>query len=202
MSEPTSSEPTAPSEPGPTPAGRGGFSFPLKVLAGATALLILALVIGLLLPGRWEVERSTLVAAPPAAVFAWLDGPRAWDEWAPLGDVESSFSGPERGAGATRSWDHPEFGDGRFAIVSTAPDREVRYHVEVQEGSLITDGTLRLAPEGAGTRVTWTEAGDFGPNPLMGYTALGMDRMQGNQMENALRRLAELAERSGAGAAR
>jgi hypothetical protein len=26
----------------------------------------------------------------------------------------------------------------------------------------------------------------------MGYTALGMDRMQGNQMENALRRLAEL----------
>jgi hypothetical protein len=169
------------------------FSFPLKVLAGASALLILALVVGFLLPGRWEVERSVLVAAPPTEVFAWLDSPRRWDEWALLGDVESTFAGPERGSGATRSWNHPELGDGTFAILATRPDAEVQYRVEVQEGTLITEGTLRLAPEGAGTRVTWTEAGDFGPNPLMGYTALGMDRMQGNQMENALRRLAELA---------
>jgi uncharacterized protein YndB with AHSA1/START domain len=136
-----------------------------------------------------------LVATPPAAVFPWLDDPRRWDEWAPLGDVETTFSGPARGSGAMRSWDDPEMGDGRFTILTAEADREVRYRVEVQEGALITQGTLRLAPEGAGTRVTWTEVGDFGPNPLMGYTALGMDRMQGNQMENALRRLAELASR-------
>jgi hypothetical protein len=169
------------------------FSFPLKVLAGSSALLILALVVGFLLPGRWQVERSVLVAAPAATVFPLLDSPRGWDRWAPLGDVESSFAGPEHGPGASRSWDHPELGDGTFSILSTRPDREVQYRVEVQEGSLVTQGTLRLAPEGEGTRVTWTEVGDFGPNPLMGYTALGMDRMQGNQMENALRRLAELA---------
>ena len=83
-------------------------------------------------------------------------------------------------------------GDGKFTILATRADREVQYRVEVQEGTLVTHGTLLLTREGAGTRVTWTEAGDFGSNPLMGYTALGMDRMQGNQMENALRRLAEL----------
>ena len=187
-----SPESAAPAD-GPTPEGRGGFSFPLKVLAGASALLILALVVGFLLPGRWEVERSVVVAAPPAAVYPWLDDPHGWDRWAPLGDVKSTFSGPARGAGATRSWDDPDLGDGTFTILAAEPDRAVQYRVEVQEGTLVTQGTLSLAPEGAGTRVTWTEVGDFGSNPLMGYTALGMDRMQGNQMENALRRLSELA---------
>src|SRR5262249_4606763 len=137
----------------------------------------------------------TLVAASPDSVFPLLDDPRRWSDWAPLGDVQSSFSGPERGPGATRSWDHPELGDGVFRIVSTVPGREVRYHVEVQKGSLATDGTIELAPEGTGTRVTWTEAGDFGRNPLMGYTARGMDRMQGPQMEHALAELAEKAKR-------
>ena len=169
------------------------FSFPLKVLATASALLIAALVVGIVLPGRWEVERTVVVSAPPPAVFPWLDDPHRWDQWAPMGDVESTFSGPARGSGATRSWDHPEMGDGKFIILATREDREVQYRVEVQEGTLVTHGTLRLTPEGAGTRVTWTEMGDFGWNPLMGYTALGMDRMQGNQMENALRRLSELA---------
>ena len=171
------------------------FSFPLKVLAGASALLILALVVGFLLPGRWQVERTVRVAAPPEAVFPWLDDLRRWEEWAPLGDVASTLSGPERGTGAKRSWDDPAMGDGTFTILATVQDREVQYRVDVQEGTLITQGTLRLAPEGSGTRVTWTEVGDFGPNPLMGYTALGMDRMQGNQMENALRRLADLSAR-------
>jgi carbon monoxide dehydrogenase subunit G len=193
VSEPSAApEPAAP--PSRAPVAEYRFSFPLKVLASASALLIVALVVGLLLPGRWEVERSVLVAAPPEAVFSWLDDPHRWDAWAPMGDVESSFSGPERGSGATRSWDDPEMGDGRFTILATQADREVQYRVEVQGGSLITQGTLRLVPEGTGTRVTWAEVGDFGPNPLLGYTALGMDRMQGNQMDNALRRLADLAE--------
>ena len=181
------------SAPAPDAPAEYRFSFPLKVLVGASALLILVLVVGLLLPGRWQVERTVLVAAPPEAVFPWLDDPRRWEGWAPLGDVESTLSGPERGSGAKRAWNDPEMGDGTFTILATVRDREVQYRVDVQEGTLITQGTLRLAPEGSGTRVTWVEVGDFGPNPLMGYTALGMDRMQGNQMENALQRLADRA---------
>ena len=180
------------SEPIPSPSPRpAGVSFPLKVLTGAILLLVALLLIGFLLPGSWEVERSVLVAAPPAAVFPALEDPRRWDDWAPLGEIPATFSGPERGAGATRRWDHAEYGDGVFTIVATVPDQEVRYHVEVQEGSLVTDGTFRLTAEGDGTRVTWTEAGDFGWNPLLGFMARGMDRVQGNQMELALAKLAQ-----------
>ena len=163
------------------------------MLTAAVGLLVLGLVIGIALPGSWEVERSATVSAPPAAVFPWLDDPRRWDEWAPLGDVTATFTGPQRGAGATRRWDHPELGDGLFAIVSTVPDREVSYRVEVQEGRMITEGTLRLEPEGTGTRVVWRERGDFGNNPLLGYVARTMDRAQGAQMERALTTLGEKA---------
>ncbi len=171
------------------------FSFPLKALAVAATVLIAALAVGFLLPGTWEAERSALVEASPTVVFAWLDDPRRWDEWAPLGDVTPTFSGPDRGPGATRAWDHPELGDGSFTILATTLDREVHYRVRVQDRSLVTEGVLRLEPEGSATRVTWYERGDFGSNPLLGYMARGMDRMQGAQMENALQRLAGLASR-------
>ena len=166
-------------------------SFPLKVLSAAIVLLVLALLIGFLLHGRWDVERSAVVAAPPAAVFPWLDDPHQWDQWAPLGEVAATFSGPPRGPGASRRWNHPEVGDGVFTILSTIADREVRYRVEVQGGRMVTEGTLRLTADRAGTRVTWQEQGDFGTNPLLGYLALSMDRIQGAQMEGSLARLGE-----------
>jgi carbon monoxide dehydrogenase subunit G len=83
-------------------------------------------------------------------------------------------------------------GDGVFTILSTILDREVRYRVEVQGGRMVTKGTLRLTAEGSGTQVTWQEQGDFGRNPLLGYVARSMDRLQGAQMEGSLARLREL----------
>jgi uncharacterized protein YndB with AHSA1/START domain len=167
------------------------FSFPLKVLTAASSLLALFLLVGVVLSGRWAVERSATLPAPPAAVFPWVDDPRRWDEWAPLGDIQATFSGPAHGAGAARSWSDPEVGDGVFTIVSAVPDQKVAYRVEVQEGKLITEGTLTLTAQAGGTRVTWEERGDFGHNPLLGYIARTMDRTQGAQMEQALARLSE-----------
>ena len=59
------------------------------------------------------------------------------------------------------------------------------------EGGLETHGTLRLdsAPSGTGTRVTWTEEGDFGWNPLLSWFALGMEPRQGAQLSIGLETL-------------
>jgi uncharacterized protein YndB with AHSA1/START domain len=169
-------------------------SFPLKVLWSAVALLVLGLVVGFLLPGTWQAQRSATIAAPPERVFPLIDSPRSWGEWAPLGDVKATFEGPEHGAGATRRWDDPQVGDGVFTIVSAQPDREVQYRVEVQKGKMMTEGTVTLAPApGGGTTVTWAERGDFGHNPMLGYIARNMDQTQGAEMDGALRKLAALA---------
>ena len=59
----------------------------------------------------------------------------------------------------------------------------------MEGGSLRTDGRIDLVPVEGGTRVTWTEEGDFGWNPLMGYWALAMERVQGRELQKGLDRL-------------
>ena len=168
-------------------------SFPLKVLWSAVAILVAGLLIGFLLPGTWQAQRSAIIAAPPERVFALVDSPKTWGEWAPLLNINATFEGPEHGAGAVRRWDDPQIGDGVFTIVSAEPSHQVDYRVEVQKGALKTEGTITLDPAPGGTRVTWVEHGDFGHNPMLGYIAHNMNKTQGAEMEGALQKLGELA---------
>ncbi|MBW3535753.1 MAG: SRPBCC family protein [Gemmatimonadetes bacterium] len=158
--------------------------------------MILFLGIGLALPGTWTAERSATLDAPPERVFAWVDAPAAWQSWTAWPDVALERAGPERGEGASVRWADDTWGEGVFTITASEPPRELRYEVRVQEGSMVTRGSLRLEPAGPGTRVTWRESGDFGWNPLMGYAALGMDRMQGAELEKGLARLDSVAAAS------
>jgi hypothetical protein len=166
-----------------------------KVVASLAAFGALVLGVGVALPGTWSAERSTVVGAPPDSVFAWIEAPRRWDRWTPWGGLESTFSGPDRGAGATRSWDDPFMGEGTFTITASERPRRLEYRVEVEDGAMVTRGAFTLDAAGpASTRVTWRESGDFGWNPLMGYAALNMDRIQGTELERGLVRLRLLAE--------
>lgn len=166
-----------------------------KVVAALGALGILVLGVGLALPAAWDVDRTIRIDAPADSIYRWLDDPIAWQAWTVWGGVELMASGPERGAGATLRWDDPYLGDGVFTVVATEPPRLVRYRVEVEGGAMVTEGRLTLTPaQGTGTTVTWHERGDFGWNPMMGYAALNMGRIQGVELERALRRLEALVE--------
>jgi hypothetical protein len=56
-------------------------------------------------------------------------------------------------------------------------------------------GILLLAPDGSGTRVTWTNEGDMGSSPINRYFGLMMDSMVGPDFDAGLRNLKALAER-------
>lgn len=167
-----------------------------RILAGLSLLLALGLGVGLVLPGTWEARRSTVVAAPPDSVFEHLDVLERWKGWTPWSDVEVTTSGPSRGPGATMMWDDPFAGRGAFRIVTSRSPERMEYRVDV-EGGLSVIGTFDLEPVAGGTRVSWTEQGDFGWNPLMSWAALTMGRVQGAQLEQGLVRLATVV-RTGA----
>lgn len=175
-------------------SGRASFlSVAWKVVAGLALLGALVLVGGLLLPGTWEATRTIHIDAPPEDVRPWIETLERWDAWTFWGEVEAEASGPPSGAGATRSWDEPFHGQGTFTLTEATP-RRIAYRVEVEGGAMVTRGTLTLDPEDGGTRVTWTELGDFGWNPLMGYAALTMGRVQGTELRRSLQRLQAIVQ--------
>ncbi len=181
---------------------RGLFGPGIFVLGGGAVLLLLFLLVGFLLPGSWEARAEATLGAPAADVLPFLDSPEGWAAWTEWPD-STTRTGPERGAGAAMSWSSRELGSGSFRIVEATAGRVV-YAVRVEGtggSALETRGAIVLTPADGGTSVTWSEAGDLGSNPLMGYWALTMDRAQSTELSKSLDRLAVLVDES-AGEAR
>ncbi len=159
-------------------------------ISGMALVLLTFLGVGFALSGQWSAERDRVVGATPGEVHRVLADLAIWPEWSSIGQVDGALSTPSSGEGATLSWDDPEWGQGVFTLTEVDSDG-VAYEVRVEGGSLQTRGRIVLAPESAGTRVTWREEGDFGWNPLLAWFALGMDRVQGTEMEKSLDALEE-----------
>lgn len=168
------------------------------VAAGILAALMGCFVtVGILLPGTIEVTRSLEITAPPERVFSLLNDLAAWDAWTPWADLESRLEGPRTGQGARRVWDDPQLGSGSLTITASTPASAVSYVVEVEGGAIRFEGSFAVEPRASASLVTWTERADLGWNPLLGWTALGMEESQGMQLEESLARLKEQAESGG-----
>ena len=169
------------------------------ILIGLVALIVLLALIGLFLPSAAHVERSVSIAAPPAAVYDIVDDLRRFNEWSPWFEKDPkarySFSGPERGVGSRLEWssDHSSVGTGSQEIVESVPDQRVRTHLDFgSQGS--GESVLTIAPEAAGTKLTWGFDTDLGNNILRRYFGLAMDSIVGAEYEHGLGKLKALAE--------
>lgn len=167
----------------------------LKGFISVLALLLVGfVVVGLALPGDWSAARSRVVAAPASQVFPYLEDLTLWRDWSSMGQVQGTLSDPSRGEGATLSWDDPQWGAGTFRLTGVTALEQVRYEVLVEDGDLRTRGVIQLTSRGDSTAITWHEEGDLGWNPLLAWFALGMDRMQGEELQKSLDRLQALLE--------
>ena len=167
------------------------------VLGGGAFLLVVFLTVGFLLPSAWEARAEVVVDAPARAIMPLIDSPEGWTRWTTWPDSGTTRTGPASGAGASVAWDDRELGRGRFTIDEVQPDRSVAYSVEVEGvggAAQRTTGEISLgeAP-GGGTLLRWREEGDLGSNPLMGYWARSMRRMQSAEMVKSLDRLVAAA---------
>lgn len=164
------------------------------VLGGGAVLLTAVLLVGFFLPTQWSVTVELRVDATAEAVMPFLDSPEGWAEWTVWPDSGLTRTGPERGAGAKIAWDDPELGAGSFSI-SAASAHTVRYAVLVDGAAntlMTTNGTLELEPLGSATMIHWTESGDLGRNPLMGFWGLTMEAAQTRELHKSLEQLGEL----------
>jgi uncharacterized protein YndB with AHSA1/START domain len=163
------------------------------------AIVALLLLIGLLLPSGFKVQRSILIAAPAAKIYPLIADPRQWKNWGVWNRrdpaMAMTYAGADSGAGAKWSWQSKTEGNGEMEFMAAVPDERIDYVLTFPEFGMSSRGQLRLEPEGAATRVTWTNEGDMGANPINRYFALMMDRMVGPDFEAGLANLKGLAEK-------
>jgi effector-binding domain-containing protein len=169
-----------------------------KILIALGAILILALVVGLLLPRHVKVERSVLIDRPASLVFATVNSFQLFPKWSPWQDLDpnmhQTMEGARDGVGAKLVWSgNAKVGSGTQLITASVPDRSVASDLDFS-GMGIAKSLIALTPEGAMTRATWSLDIDMGGNPVGHYFGLTMDGMIGKDFASGLAKLKTLVE--------
>jgi uncharacterized protein YndB with AHSA1/START domain len=170
-----------------------------RAVLAVTAVIVLLLGIGLVLPSGFKVQRSVVINAPASKVYPLIADPRQWKQWAVWNRrdpaMQMQYSGAESGTGAKWEWQSKTEGNGAMEFTAAVPNKHVDYMLSFPDLGMSSRGELRLMAEGPGTRVTWTNEGDMGNNPVNRYFGLVMDRLVGPDFEAGLGNLKTLAER-------
>lgn len=174
----------------------------LRAVLGLVILVAVVLGVGMMLPSAFKVERTAVIAVPPDQVYPLIAAPREWARWSVWNrrdpNMQITYGGPSSGLGARWSWDSKSEGKGAMEFTEgTVPER-IGYRLTFPEFGMTSTGRLLLTAVDVagkpGTRVSWTNEGDMGGNPLNRWFAVFMDRLVGPDFEAGLANLKQLAE--------
>jgi uncharacterized protein YndB with AHSA1/START domain len=175
----------------------------LKKIAIVLAVLVVALVAFVASrPSAYHVERSNVIAAPPETVFGFVVDLREWEKWSPWEKLDpqmkKTIDGPMRDVGMKYSWEgNAEAGKGTMTLVRVDPPRALDIRLDFEEPmSAQAETGFTFAPEGDGTRVTWSMEGYNGFLGKAFGLVMDMEATIGAEYEKGLAALQELSEAS------
>jgi|HubBroStandDraft_5_1064220.scaffolds.fasta_scaffold181022_2 hypothetical protein len=170
----------------------------IKIFGALVALWLVLVLIGFLLPGHYRVERSVVINAKPAAIYPLVGDLRAWQKWGvwfardPAMQIEYSPATTE--VGAWSQWKSKSQGDGKMIISATHPDDDFEYSMVFSDIGMVSHGTMALAADPGGTRVTMAMDGDLGRNPVYRWFGVFMNKLVGPDFEAGLANLKRVSE--------
>jgi hypothetical protein len=181
----------------------------IKIGAVLALIAMIIFVIPFGLPGQYRVVRTVNIDAQPADIHPSVNTLKEWPKWSAwttekYPDMKITYSGPESGVGAIDEFEGESVGGhGRFEITKSHPQEGIEYKLDFDHGSMVSTGGIKYAPEGQGTKVTWTNEGELGINPISRWcNAFGlMDRMMGPDFETGFANLKKKVEAEVAAAA-
>lgn len=165
-----------------------------KLIFAIIGFVVLLIVIGLALPRYGRVVVTTDIDAPAATVFAQLNDFHRVQLWSPLTATDPNarlvFSGPNRGVGATMTWDGAIIGTGTQTITASRPYEHV--------STLLNNGEAKtwfdLVAQTGTTSVSWGFETDYGLNVAGRYVALLLNNVIRQEHVKAIDNLKVLAE--------
>lgn len=177
-----------------------------KILLGIVVMVVVLiavfLVMVMLQPAHYQVERSTTINAPAPVVFGLVNDFHKWDSWSPWAKLDRnmkvSYDGAPSGTGAMYSWSgNSQVGEGKMTILESHPSDLVKIKLEFIKPFAATDTTdFTFTPSGNSTNVKWTMSGD---NNFVGKAFslfMNMDKMVGGDFEKGLAQMKKAAEQA------
>ena len=169
----------------------------LSLLSAAAVLLVM----GLILPHRYHVQRSILINAAPDSIHPWVEDFRHWPSWATWNrsdpTLEYDYAGPPFGKGATQRWRSTQSGSGSLTITYSDVRRGVWFTEQLADG-ITGKGSLSYAETHGVTAVTWQDEGEL-PRVIGGFLRGHFEEVLGKHLEEGLARLKREVEESQAG---
>lgn len=171
-----------------------------KILLGLGLIIAAIAAAAAVQPSHFHVERSIVVDAPAANVFAELNDLHHWEAWSPWAKLDpnatSSYEGPESGVGAIMRWDgNMDVGKGSMTITESAQDERVKLRLDFEKPMAGTNTSeFRLTPSGTGTMVNWSIEGENHFIAKVMSLFMNCDEMIGGYFEQGLQNLKQVAQ--------
>ncbi len=175
----------------------------IRIVVALLVVLVAAAGASYLFPGSYRVERSIEIDAPAPLAFSHVGDLRKWAAWTPWSEMDpgmtTTFSDPSVGKGSWQQWDGPAIGQGKLEVTAYEPPGRVAYDLYFPGFGAHSLGEILIEPSesGGGVRVTWSDAGSFGMNPVNRWVGLFFDNMIGGDFEKGLAKLKKLCETPG-----
>ena len=170
----------------------------LYILIGLVLLIVLLAMIA---PKSYEVNRSVEINKPLSEVFNYLRSLKNQDNWSPWSqkdpNMKKSFTGTDGEVGCISAWEgNKEVGSGEQEITAVVKDKVIESQLRfLKPFKSTSDAYLKVAKAGKGTKVTWgfTGKNKFPMSIMMLF--MNMDKVVGKDFEQGLAKLKTLLEK-------
>ena len=172
----------------------------LYILAG---IVVLILILAMIAPKSYDVNRKIIVQKPVPEVFEYLKYLKNQDNWSPWGkrdpNMKKEFEGFDGEIGATSKWEgNKDVGSGeqeiKRIVENEVIESELRFRKPWKSQS---DAYLKVKEAGEGeTEITWGFSGKnkFPMSIMMLF--MNMDKAVGKDFEEGLASLKDILENS------
>lgn len=152
----------------------------LEILVSLLIVLVLAAVIGVLLPNHGHIERTVEVSSPVRQVYDTVNTFRRFPQWSALRSFDPQakidLSGAESGPGAKVSWTStsPRVGNGSYEITSSEQDSKIAMKVDNDWTGENKTFAINLVPSTSGKtlKINWSFDADYGWNLMQRYAGM------------------------------
>lgn len=173
----------------------------LKIIGIALlALIALIVILGIIAPKDYHVERSAVINAPGQLVFNHAKFWRNWQAWSPWAEMDSTMTiaveGVDGTAGSMYKWVGTKVGTGEMTNTGIKENEEMNFHLHfIKPWESESDGYVRVMDVDGNTQASW---GFYGKNPFpwnIMTLFMSMDKMMGKDFERGLSLLKEISEK-------